>query len=127
MSLRPAGTSTTSTLGAGASAGGVSSGTTTVRNSILLGLADDRIDCSGGSIVDSAVDDTDFTSMGDNVNPGSWNGAWFSALGDGYLHLTGSAPVVLDNVASLQDGDLKTDIDGDIRPPLGYVGADEPD
>lgn len=101
-------------------------GTVEVSNSVLMGVATDRIRCPGATIENSVVNDAEYVG-GTNADGGAVTGSWFTNLGAGDLHLAGDGSgTPFGGVASLGADDLQTDFDGDARPAMGFVGADEP-
>ena len=102
-------------------------GTTTIRNSIIIGLATDRVNCPGADVTNTAVNDSDFAGEASNTDPMTWMSSWFTDSDNGDLHLSAGAPAqFFGGVASLGSEDLPTDFDGQARDSMGYVGADEP-
>ncbi len=97
-----------------------------IRNSIIVGQDAGSIDCPGIQIETSAVDEP----IGDNVNVGAADLAWFADGVDGDFGLREEGATVFEDIAVWLPGDPVLDIDGDARPAgrdgMDYVGADVP-
>jgi len=96
--------------------------TVTIRNSALVSQGtSSAIDCANASRTASFVADS-------TTNP-IFDAAWFADYDNGDYHLQGDGLTVFDGLASWQEGDPLTDIDGDprlIAPGPDFAGADVP-
>jgi len=120
------------TLGAGSdgAAALVCSGSPAVaiRNSLIVSLSSaDEIVCSEAMIEDSVAE----LDLGvSNVGLGPMDALWFVGYASGNFHLTPARPESIALTADWRLGDVRVDIDGDLRPArdgsVDYAGADVP-
>jgi hypothetical protein len=104
-----------------------SGGTTSVSNSVLLSETADAEACAGASFETSALNNSTNAGQGSTTNVGALMPAWFSGFASGNLRLAGDGSgTPFGGLAVFATGDLSTDIDGEARPAMGFVGADEP-
>jgi len=101
-----------------------SSGSTVVRNSILVGSDASSIDCGGLDASNSAFDEV----VAGNENVGALVPGWFESVAGADFRLTATGQTEFADIAVWEDGDPPFDFNGDARPSTDgasdFAGAD---